>query len=149
MERDFLGSANAANLGNWLNGADFVISIHDGDKDSLIGDRSPDIVRIYTAIDIYWYVGGIEAETFQVLTGMQYSMVFYGRGDQMVALFLRCKCHPLNRKIITLRTAACKSNLCWTTAKEIGHLLSCTINSLHCMASQRVDTARIAIFDSE
>src|SRR5436190_8887111 len=114
MERDFPGAANAANLGNWLNGADFVISIHDGDKDSLIGDRSPDIVRIYMAIDIYRYIGGFEAETFQVLAGMQHSMMFYGRGNQMVALFLRCRRHLLNSKIITFRTAACKSNLCWT-----------------------------------
>src|SRR5437763_11030186 len=114
MERNFPGSSNAANLCNWLNGPDLIISIHDRDKNSLIGDRSSDIVRIYTAIHINWYIGGFKAETFQILAGMQHSMMFYGRGNQMVTLLLRCKSHPFDCKIITLRTTASKSDFCWT-----------------------------------
>src|SRR5437899_414091 len=131
MKRYFPSTADAANLANWLNGTHLVICIHDGDKDGFIRYRSSNIIGIDTAIGIYGYVGGFEAETFQVLTGMQYGMVFYRRGNQMVALFLRGKRHPFNGKIITFRTAACKSDLCWTTAKDFSYLLSGTIDSLH------------------
>src|SRR5271157_4907612 len=101
MERYFSGTAETTNLGNWFNSANFVIGIHDGDKYGLIGDRSPNIIGIDTAMGIYGHIAGLETKALQELAGMQHRMVFYGRGNQMVAFFLRGKRHTFNGKIIT------------------------------------------------
>src|SRR5260370_42085313 len=108
MERDFPGAADAANLCNWLNSAYLVVGIHDRDEDGLIGKRPTDIIGIEAAIAINKHISSFEAKTLQVLAGVQNSMVFYRRGNQVVPLFLRGKRHTLSRQVIALGTPALK-----------------------------------------
>ncbi len=67
----------------------------------------------------------------------------------MVALFLRGKCYALYRQVIALGTIACKGNLGRPAPKDVSYLFAGTINGLHSMTTQCVDTARIAILSSE
>src|SRR5260370_5748684 len=147
VERNFPGSADTTNLCYWLNSAYFVIGIHDGNEHSLICNRSPNIIWINTAIAINGHIAGLETKTLQVLASVQHSMVFYGRGNQVIALFLRGKRYSFNCKIITFGAAACKGNFGRTTPEDIGYLFAGAINSLHVVAPPRIDTAPIAIFD--
>src|SRR5215470_17459128 len=149
MERDFPGAADAANLCYRLNSAHLVVGIHDRDECSLIGKCSTDIIGIDAAIAINGYIGSFEAKTLQVLAGVQHSMVFYRRGNQVVSLFLQGKRYTFNRQVIALGAAACKGDLGRTTAKQLSHLFASAVNGLHGTASQRVDTARVAILGGQ
>src|SRR5258708_20558553 len=111
MERDFPGAGDGGNLCNRLNSAYLVVGIHDRDEDGLIGKRSTDIIGIEAAIAINRHISSFEAKTLQVLAGVQHSMVFYRRGNQVVPLFLGGKPYTLNRQVISLGTPTCKVDL--------------------------------------
>src|SRR5258707_4694172 len=131
MERDFPGAADAANLCNRLNSAYLVVGIHDRDEGGLIGKCSTDIIGIEAAIAINRHISSFEAKTLQVLAGVQHSMVFYRRGNQVVPLFLRGKRYTFNRQGIALRTAARKGELRPTRTQEIHYLLPSGLHWLH------------------
>src|SRR5260370_21853764 len=149
MKRNFPGTADAANLCYRVNSAYFVVGIHDRNEDGLIANCSTDIIWIDTSIAINRHVGSFKAETLQVLARVKHRMVFYRRGNDMVALFLRGKCYTLYRQVIALGTIACKGNLGRPAPKDVSYLFAGTINGLHSMTTQCVDTARIAILSSE
>ena len=52
MERYLPGTADAANFCYWLDGTHLVVGIHDGDEYGLIGDGTPDFVRVYATIAV-------------------------------------------------------------------------------------------------
>src|SRR3984893_7685305 len=76
-------------------------------------------------------------------------MMFDGRGNKVIALFLGGKSDALDGKVITFGAAARKCYLGWTTAQYFSHLFTRAINGLHCVATQRIDAARIAILGCE
>src|SRR5258707_1917279 len=103
MERDLPGAADAANLCNRLNSAYLVVGIHDRDEGGLIGKRSTDIIGIEAAIVINRHISSFEAKTLQVLAGVQHSMGFYRRGNQVGPPFLRGKRYTFNLSVVDLR----------------------------------------------
>src|SRR5260370_6139093 len=149
MERNLPSTADAANLCYRFNSAYFVVGIHDRNEDGLIANCSTDIIWIDTSIAINRHIGSFKAETLQVLARVKHRMVFYGRGNDMVALFLRGKCYTLDRQVIALGTIACKGNLGRPAPEDVSYLFASTINGLHSMTTQCVDTARIAILSCE
>src|SRR5579884_57009 len=146
MERHLTRPADTPDLRHRLNGANLVIGIHDGDEDGLIGDGPLYIFGIDAPIAINGQIGGLEAETLQVLAGVEYRVMLNGRGNDMIALLLRRLRHTLDRQVVALRAATREGNLRWTAIEYFGHLLARGINRLHGMPPQRIDTAGIAIF---
>src|SRR5260370_9703742 len=143
MERNLPGAADAANLCQRLNSAYLVVGIHDRDEDGLIGKRSTDIIGIEAAIAINRRISSFEAKTLQVLAGVQHSMVFYRRGNQVVPLFLRGKRNTFNRQVIALRTAPTKGAPGRTSPKDLSHLFPNAVIIPHGTASPPVDTAPV------
>src|SRR5690349_11181026 len=76
VERNFFGPADASDLSYRFYRANLIISIHNRDEDGRISNRSSNVVGINAPIPINWQIRRFEAKAFQILTGMQYRMMF-------------------------------------------------------------------------
>src|SRR5947209_2199424 len=144
MEGNLSRSAETTNLRYRLDGAHFVVGIHHRNEDRLVSYGPRNIIRVHLPIAINRQVGRFEAKTLQVLAGVQYSMVFYRRGDNMLALFLCGKGYAFNSEVVALRATSRKGDFRRARVQNFGDLFTSAINSLHGMTPQCIDTAGVA-----
>ena len=101
MEYNAFFLTNCTNLCNWLNGTDFVVGIHNGNHCSIFPNGIPYILRIYQAICADRQIRYGKAFLFQILAGVQNSMMLKHRSNQMLLATLGSPFHvSFNRPVV-------------------------------------------------
>ena len=70
MEVDFVFLADAADFCEWLDRAELVVGLHDGDERGLGADGSADGVGIYEAFSIDGQISDFDTLLFKSLAGV-------------------------------------------------------------------------------
>jgi hypothetical protein len=113
-----------ADFGDWVYDANFIIGVHDGDKDRFGCNGFAHVFRIDAAIFVHREVGYFIAVFLQALTGVQHSLVLNGLGDDVVALFAVHLRDALNHQVVGLGCAAGENDLFGRGVNERSNLLA-------------------------
>ena len=83
VEQDILFPADFSDLPDRLDGADFIVGIHDGHKAGILADRGFHLGRHDQSVFMYVQEGDFKALLFQSFQCMQHRVMFKGGGDDM------------------------------------------------------------------
>src|ERR1700730_1202730 len=81
----FLG--DFADFGDGIDDADFVVGVHDGDKDGGRADGGFQLIQVDPSVLLHRQIGDFEAVFLKAFASVQDSLVLDGLGDDVVALF--------------------------------------------------------------
>ncbi len=79
--------ADGADFRDGLDGADFVVGVHDGDQGGLIRNGGFQLIRMDDPVFVHVQIGDFKPFLFQRLAGVQHCVVLKGRGDDVVFPF--------------------------------------------------------------
>src|SRR4029077_20163088 len=103
VEVDVSVSSDAADLLKRLDGAEFVVGMHNGDENRSRADSIAQIVEIDQAIAVYGEIGNANTLFFKSLTGVEHCFVFDGGGDDVLGGGRRGVDHAEDCVIVRLR----------------------------------------------
>ena len=130
VEENAVLAADFADFGDGLEHADFVVGVHDGDENRLIGDRFPQHVEIDQAVALHRQIGDPIAVLFELLAGIENGFVLGGGGDDVVAFFGIHLGHALDGEVVRFGGAAGEDDFARRGADQIGNLLARFIHRL-------------------
>ena len=68
-----------------LNDADFVVNVHDGDRDGVVTHRRFELFQVNNTVALRRQIGHFETFTLQLAAGVQHGFVFGFAGDDVLA----------------------------------------------------------------
>ena len=101
MKQNAVCFRNLRQFSNWLDGADLVIDVHDGDEPGMGLDGVFQNVRRYGTDGVDGQIGDFAAHAFHVLAGIENGGMLDAAGDDVISRLDR----PLNNPIIAFRSA--------------------------------------------
>ena len=84
VEIDVGFRGDAANLRERLDGAEFVVGVHDGDEHGFRANGLAQVVEINEAVAIHGEIGDGDTLFFESLAGIEDGFVFDGGGDDVL-----------------------------------------------------------------
>ena len=119
MEPDFVFAAQRADLLDGLNGADFVVGVHDGDKPGVRANRRFDILYADNAVFVNGNICDLKALLFKGGAAVKHRMVLKRGGDDVLFAAL---CHgcgsALDCPVVGFRAAGGEINLVRLCAED-------------------------------
>jgi len=109
-------------FGDWLDGTDLVVGVHDGHQDGIGGDGPLNVGGVYHSVLVHRQHGDAVALAFEPLAGLQHRRVFDGRGDDVVAALTIGGGHTLDGAVVGLAAAAGEDDLGRLAAQQRRHL---------------------------
>ena len=98
--------ADGADFPDWLNGADLVVGVHDGNKAGFRTEGRFNFFRTDHTVLMHIQQGDFKALGFQLLQGMEHGVMFKGGGNDVVlSFFLSRKGGGTDRLIIGFAAA--------------------------------------------
>ena len=126
--------------GNILDHADFVVDVHDGNQNSLLGGCRFQFFQIEQAIVLWIQVSDLESLAFELTTGIKHRLMLGFERDDVIA-FLAIKVRgTLDSQVVRLGRAAGPDNFTRIRIDQICNLLARVVYSLFsapakCMAA--------------
>ena len=130
VEQDALLAADFPDLGDRLDHADFVIGVHDGDQDRLVGDRFAQHVEIDQPVALHRQISDPIAVLLELLAGIEHRFVLGGRGDDVIAFFGIHLRHALDGEVVGFGGAAGENDFLRGGADQIRNLLARFVHRL-------------------
>ena len=138
---------NLANFLKRLDGAIFVIDVHDGYQHRRLANGIAELLQANPSIPVYREIRHFKPALLKVVARMQHGVMFYRRGDDMVALAAALFefCQSLDGVVIRLRAAAGKHDFAWTfRTDERGDLFASGINGVTRLTSVGMNAGAVA-----
>ena len=148
VEWNLVSTGDLADLGNGLDGAHFVVGVHDADEGRVRADGLLDVGRIDQAMMIHRHVGHLKAKVLlQLLQRVADGVVLDRRGDDVVLFgtVTSLKGHAAQRQIVALGAATGKDHLSGAAVQDAGHGLARLVHGVVGLAPQGVDAGSVAI----
>ena len=148
VERHALFPGDLADFGDGLNGAHFVVGVHDADESSIVLDGSAHVIGINQAVLINWQVGDLEAEVLlQLLAGVAHGVVLNGRSDDVVAFSQVAPrpAHAAQGQVVALGAATGENHLFWLATQDIGHRAPGFVKGFASFLSYPIDARGVAV----
>jgi hypothetical protein len=134
MEEDTLLMAELADGLDGLDDADFVVGVHDGDEDGLVGafgdDGALEVFHVNEAVGLDGEVGDAEAGLLETLTGVEGGLVLGDLGDDVVAALLVHLGNTLDGEVGALGGAGGEDDLLGGATDEAGDLFAGLLDTL-------------------
>ena len=137
-----MGASNLADLGNGLDGTDFVVGVHDADHGRTGANCLFYVAWIHHAISVHGNVGDFKSELhFQLLCCVADGVMFDGGGDNVVLLgpVAALKGHAAQSQVVALGATTGENHLVGRTIQDLGNHLACLVQGMVGFASQIVD----------
>ncbi|MNM95059.1 hypothetical protein D3C81_1074840 [compost metagenome] len=145
VEQDAAGTGHFADGGDVVDGADFVVHVHDRNQDGVVAQRRLDHRRGDDAVFAGLEVGDLEAFALELAGGVQHRLVLDLRGDQVLALAAVEVRSPLDRQVVGLGGTGGPDNLARVGIDQLGHLAAGVFHRLLGLPAEQVRTrGRIA-----
>ena len=141
VEEHFLLFGDLPDFLNRLQHADFVVGVHDGDEDGLVGDSSAQLVQINQAFFAHRQVGDLAAVLLQPLAGVEHGFVLGDGGYDVVAFLAVHLGHALDGQVVGLSGAGGEDDLLRSGVDEGGDLLAGGVNPLLGLPAEAVVAA--------
>ena len=140
VEKNALFVTELADLGDRLDRADLVVSIHYSNKSGFVGDSLGYLFGSNNTVFAYGEVGNGEAVLFEVSAGMKNSVMLESGGDDVVLVlcgkaFRSCADSP----VVTFCSAACEEYLARVAAESGSSFFTSLFNDFLCVTSELVD----------
>ena len=124
-----------------LDHADLVIGIHDRDQNGSWLNGRFQFFQVDQSIGFHFQVGNFSALALNMFTGIQYSFVFCGTGNDMVTLAGIHFKYPFDTQVITFSGTGGENDLFCIGTNQFGYLLTGIIHGFFRFPSKRVVTA--------
>jgi hypothetical protein len=111
MEDDAVAAGDGTDLGEWLDGADLVVGVHDRDQDGPCGEGLLDLGGVNAADAVDGQVGDREAGLLEVGADGQHRLVLDRRGDQVIAVRAQRHGCALDSEVVALCSAGGEHDL--------------------------------------
>src|SRR5215471_6074748 len=130
----------------WLNGANLVVSMHDGNKDCARAQRPADIVRIDASKAINLQIRHRCTEAFEEPARIYHCRVFHLGGNNMGIRSSACEEHTFESVIVGLTPTTREDDFICFAAEQPGNLHSSFVDRLSRWAAGPVAARRIAVW---
>ena len=146
MKQNTVLFCDGADFSHRLNAAHLIVDEHDADEYRIGTYRSFHFRRIDDTVGIYTDIGNLKALFFrQILTGMEYGVMFDCRGDDVTAFCFQFPGHSDQSPVIRFRAARCKDDLRRFRVDQGSDLSSRFFQGILRRCSHRIDRGSIAI----
>ena len=143
-------AADCADLADRQNGADLVVSVHDGNQARILADGALDLLRRHGANGADREQLDGEALFFELLERVQHGVMLKHAGDNVaLALCPQPSGGGTDRPVVGLGTAAGKEDLPRFTAQSLRNLLPGKLYIPLGMASQGVNAGGVAVLPGQ
>src|SRR5438477_8856887 len=115
-------ASDAGAFFDWLNCANFIVGVHDADKNRARRDRAAQFAGIDASGTVDRQIGHPGAELFEKPARFEDSWVLDAGGDDVVALFAMGEERALQREIVRFAAAAGKDDFRCVTAEQFRDL---------------------------
>jgi len=149
VEIDVGFGGNASDFRERLDGAEFVIRMHDGDKHGAGANRLAKFVEVDQAVARDGKVRYSDALFFESLTGVKDGFVFDGRGNDMLRRGGRGSHDAENGVVVRLSAATGKHNFLGTGIEEGRNLIAGGFDGRSRALTEGVDRGGIAEIGGE
>ena len=124
VEIDVRLEGDAANFGNGLNRAKFVVRVHDGDENRLGAKRTANVFGINDAIAGNREPGNLNTLFFEGFDGIANSAVLDGRADDVLFFTAYRGDKAEDCQVVGFRAAAGENDFGWLRADQRGNGLA-------------------------
>jgi hypothetical protein len=146
MHKDASFLRDSRNLPDWLNGADFVVGMHYGDKERARLQGPADIIGIDTSKAINSQVRYLCTEPFQEPTWIYYRRMLPLGSNYMRIRPSICEEYPFERVIVGFTSTASEYDFVSIAAQQPGNLRSSFLDRLSRRFSGPVAARWIAVW---
>ncbi len=145
MEQNIMPAANLANLGNRLNRANLIISVHDANQRGFVRNRALKLINPEDSIVVNVQISNRKTLFFKSLNSVQNRMMLEFRGDNMIfTLFQHSTSHAFNCPIVGLGATRSKIYFARRCAKARSNGSPSLFHCLFCRLANRINTRRVA-----
>ena len=134
------------NLLEWLNGANFVVGMHYGNKDCARSQGPADIVRVDASKAIDSQVRHRRTKPFEEPTGIDNCRMFHLGGNDVSIRSSTCEEHPLESVIVGFTSTTREYDFIYFAAEQPSNLHSSFVHRLPRRAASPVAARRITIW---
>ena len=146
MEDHLLFTADGAQFGNRLNGADLVIGVHDGHESRVFADRAAQLLRPHQTVLMHVQQRDLKPLCRQFFQRVQYGVMLKSRGDDVPFALLRAqRRHLSDRPIVRFTAAGGEIDLLRLGVQCLRHRLPRLLYQTAGLLPKAVETGRIAV----
>ncbi|MCY1172415.1 hypothetical protein D9M73_125500 [compost metagenome] len=142
VEQDALGTEQFADRRDVVDGADFVVHVHDRNQDGVVTQLGFDHLWGNQAISARLDVGHFEAFTLQLAHGVQDSLVLNLGGDQVLALGGIEMCRTLDCQVVGFGGTGGPDDFARVGVDQVSDLTTSVFNGLFSFPAEHVGTGR-------
>ncbi|MNF77257.1 hypothetical protein D3C84_593980 [compost metagenome] len=142
MEQDALGTEQFADRCDIVDGADFVVHVHDRHQDGVVAQFGFDHLRRYQTIGARLDVGHFETFTLQLAHGVEDSLVLNLGGDQVLAFGGIEMCRTLDCQVVGFGGTGGPDDFTRVGVDQVSDLTTSVFNGLFSFPAEHVGTGR-------
>ncbi|MCY1508914.1 hypothetical protein D9M68_432390 [compost metagenome] len=138
VEEDAAGTGQLADGGDVVDGADFVVHVHDRHQDGVLTQGSLDHGRGDQAVFARLQVGDLEAFALQLAGGVQHRLVLDLRGDDVLALAVVEVRHALDGEVVGFGCTGSPDDFTRVGVDQFCHLTTCVFHRFFSFPAEHV-----------